>query len=319
MFDKIIWHVGSPKTGSKYLQRVLCQNKSFLFEKNFIYQTDSKEICHGSLFTKLSSAQTASEICESFEDYFSQFRLPKNGVLIISQEIFADCNPDIVKALSEKWGRNSQVVEFVRSPASYCESAWKQWHSKNNQWLTFQHYIDGWAHPAWGRNLRIWKENGAEIKLLPYIPRKTSIVSEFASGLGKEINLDENCKSDLCLDVNLSYNATGQYFADLLKEIHPDPHNHHVQKFLEIFGKEFFFNPPGGVFSLLSREEVEAYNQRWMFVIKELEELTGTSLCDILAEYDKHSLYEVESKSDRNERTIKGILHLLYRIAEYKK
>ncbi len=66
MFDTIIWHIGTPKTGSSYLQNVLQDNQSFLFEKNIIYKTNDKEVWHRSLFTEFKSAQTTSRTCEIY-------------------------------------------------------------------------------------------------------------------------------------------------------------------------------------------------------------------------------------------------------------
>ncbi len=285
MVTKIIWHVGCPKTGSSHLQRVLCHNHDKLLKADFFYQTDGGAN-HREMFKMLAASNSEVDMRNVARTWLGRLLQEADGkTLIISDEAFANCKTPIVEVLANEYGTNSTVIQFVRSPASFSESAWKQWHGGSGKWNSFEEYLSNWFHPNWSKNMELWAKGGASLVVHPYVPKKYSIVQMFEDTLGIKSGFSESYERNDGWGENFSLNKKGTILQEKLYR-RGVFREHEIKKILNTFAGDLFFKGVGGGFSLMSLAAVVEYNERYRVLIEKVERISGKEIFSELNDSD---------------------------------
>jgi hypothetical protein len=290
---KILIHVGTPKTGSSYLQRKLNANRIELNNNGFDYRTGN-EPNNRKLTNKLKTATTSNEIIEIFSSHISKSAA---DTIILSDEVFANIDTEIIRCISGINEFEFLVCCFVRSPASYAESAYKQWFFKNPKFENFNDFLNSWHHPNWCKNLDVWQSNGAKVKIYPYVPNNCSIDSQFLNFIEHDINLSNKILKSDKWGANPSLNRVGLNISKKLSQLYKLD-NHKIQMFLLEHGRESCFSSKPSTFSLMSEELIEIYNKKNEKLIREIETKFCVNIYDELIEHDLKNIVESNASNE---------------------
>jgi hypothetical protein len=143
--QRLLLHIGFPKTGTTYLQSVLAQHRAALSQRGFVYPYSAA----GGMF-KAAVEMTGSEerrgftrtqVEGSFDELLDAGR-EHGGTVVISHEIFGGAHPEHI----EEIGRRVEdfevhVVLTVRDLARVLPAAWQE-RVKNGSRFSFDWYAD---------------------------------------------------------------------------------------------------------------------------------------------------------------------------------
>lgn len=288
---KVMIHVGTPKTGSSFLQRKLQANTISLSRNNINYLTDGAPN-NRALTLALKDARTESEIGTIFSDWMS--RSSDGQEVLLSDEVFSTCKSEIISAICSDPHNMFKVCIYIRSPASYAESAYKQWFYKNAKYNNFKSFLDSWSHPNWIKNLNVWQQSGADVHIYQYRPRDFAVLDQFCDFVGLHVHevLGNSISSDDLWGANPSLNSVGMKISKKLQAI-TSSENHEIQMLLLKHARNSCFSDMPSVFSLFkNKDEVQAYNFQYKRNLECIEQDFGVSLVADLFEYDMESVFK---------------------------
>ncbi|MFT6836101.1 MAG: hypothetical protein ACJA0H_002146 [Francisellaceae bacterium] len=304
----VVLHVGTPKTGSSFIQRVLKNNTDELAKINCVYFTEGQNNNR-----KLTSELKAKESIEEITDHFQKFldNILGEETIILSDESFANCKSNIIEGMGVVKGYDILIVMYVRSPASFAESAYKQWFFKNEKFQNFNDFLTKWFHPRWHRNALLWKTSGHKVRVLPYTPLYKGILTQFTDIIG-QVDFDINQVEEDSWGSNPSLNDVGTQIAENLQNKYKVD-NHKIQNFLKNYAFDSCFTKNIGQFSLMTKPMVSEYNETNFSILDSLKDNFDFNETEMLLKHDQESSYE-KSKQNLNETLIELLANCITKI-----
>ena len=282
-------HIGTPKTGTSFIQRKLYYNASELLDNGFGYHTEQAPN-NRRLVNKIKQAQSIDAKANEFIRFLDKAH---TNNIILSDEALALAPSNWLRKVSTK-DYTFHVACYVRSPASYAESAYKQWGFKQKAHTDFFDYTAKWEHPVWLKALKQWKNLGARICIYPYAPRKMDILAQFKQFLGVNLSFPGVIEKSDIWGSNPSFSALGMELARRLHE-RTQINNPQIQLFLQRFGIDEGFSQQKNAFIFMRPEQVQAFNLANRQRIEELETEFDVDLFQLLTENDLESPYELSN------------------------
>lgn len=120
--NKVIFHVGTHKTGSTALQKFLLTNKYELSENNYIYYPCNNGINHMDLSHEVDlwkgvELDPTKNYIFSSEDFFSRFNAPKAEPMIV----------DILEKNADKFNSfDVEIIVYLREQVDYLQSVYNE-------------------------------------------------------------------------------------------------------------------------------------------------------------------------------------------------
>lgn len=226
MNKKLIVHIGTPKTGSSYLQELCVKNFDTLLAAGILYPG----IESGEFIDKANVPINASNILDVFlnetnrEETISRlskklnavFSFNVNTVLISDETLSAfnvqnkgnlyifECLIDTCNALSI----DIKFLAFFREPSKYLPSHWAQLVKNHNETSSLVDFIKANKIPYWGHLLALHEIHN-EISIFSYdkeIKNKKGILASFFEAIGVNPNNIEPLTSER-INTSLSLNS----------------------------------------------------------------------------------------------------------------
>lgn len=152
---KLHLHIGSPKTGTTFLQSILYSNEPYLESKGFgvIEGLESRSPVAELEFVRSS---TADEISARWR---AKTESQEVNSFILSQESYTSLSSEevakLARALSDV---DVQVIRYMRRQDELIESSWKQWHCKQ---LSFDEFVARYLEEPYDllREVERWSEH----------------------------------------------------------------------------------------------------------------------------------------------------------------
>ena len=157
MSERVLLHVGCPKTGTSYLQDVLFRNQALLREHDILYPADRFDahfLAALDLMT-LPWGGLETEAVGAWERLAEQVR-EWHGTAIISHEIFARATPtQVERALASLGDAEVHVVLSVRDLVRQIPAEWQE-NVKHRSHITYASFLETIRDPARGSKIGSW-------------------------------------------------------------------------------------------------------------------------------------------------------------------
>lgn len=149
---RIFLHVGTPKTGTTYLQDLMWRNRAELGRRGVCYPGERRE-AHFLAVMDLQGA-TVEEVgdpaLEHAWDRLVSAVAAASGTVVVSHELFAPMEPDrIGRALEAFGGAELHVICTMRDLGRQLPDVWQE-DLKNRHSLGFAEFLDAARNPADG-------------------------------------------------------------------------------------------------------------------------------------------------------------------------
>jgi hypothetical protein len=218
--SKLIFHIGSPKTGTTAIQDILA-DYSEIFNNKFEYPTIGRNKGGGQIGFRRSLLQNANaqdlEWRNSYQKYFNDC-IDNNTNILISSEQLWTVNPQrILQVFPQLANFDTYIIVCLREQSSMIHSHFKQklkaglnYHNLNQFFLEFEHHYNYFeVLKSW--DLALKPKN---IATLIYEYEKASLISSFFDAvsfllglqpaeLNNNISAVKNKKSNQSLDESL--------------------------------------------------------------------------------------------------------------------
>ncbi len=142
---QVVLHIGTPKTGTSYLQDVLFHNRKFLAEHRIFYPAERYD---SQFFAALDLMQLQwggleAEAVGTWSQLAESVRAIEDGTVIISHEILAKASQQQVKEAIASLGNDSEIhlVISVRDLARQIPAEWQE-KVKHRSILNYAHFLD---------------------------------------------------------------------------------------------------------------------------------------------------------------------------------
>lgn len=220
----LVYHVGTMKSGTTYLQSVLHKNKSKLKLYNWRYPGQRLNQQHAIYDLVPASVpwnvpKSGIKNGELSKDLAHQIDKSKDSNIILSAEVLSCLDESGINKVVEKFGQPNKIVFTVRNLSSVIPSAWQQY-IKGGGKLSLDRFVnkmdddrdklDGmWKIYAYGNQIKKWsKVAPVSVVIVPTSGVKEDLAHLFLSTLelnSKEFNLTiKNSESNLSLGHELT-------------------------------------------------------------------------------------------------------------------
>lgn len=130
MSNRLILHIGTPKTGTNAIQRFLFDNQELLKEKGFIYPRMPREkyyAINGSEFKNYTNNGIVDVENPGWKEFWKKIRieLQERHVIVSWEDIFNYNINDFFSKVTKEYA-NIQVIVYLRRQDRYFESFWNQ-------------------------------------------------------------------------------------------------------------------------------------------------------------------------------------------------
>jgi hypothetical protein len=156
MAKKVILHVGSPKTGTSFLQEMLFSERERLREQGILYpgeRFDAHFLAALDLMQLRWGGLEAQAVGAWDELAAETHKWP--GTVIISHEILARATPDQVAHALESLGGEVHIVVSARDLARQLPAEWQE-NIKHRRTTTYAEFLEGVRDPERSSNLGQW-------------------------------------------------------------------------------------------------------------------------------------------------------------------
>jgi len=142
---RIILHIGLRKTGTTSIQKFLNSNYTTLLDHNILYPRSGLPVvgsiyAHHDLAASLTNIRPATKI-QSWEDLLDEIDQHDDKVVLISSEIFSVATPQHIEQVRKNLaGHQVIVLIYLRDPASFMISLYKEQIKAHNGLLTFKKF-----------------------------------------------------------------------------------------------------------------------------------------------------------------------------------
>ena len=154
---KIFLHIGAPKSGTTYLQKILDANRAALRQAGLLYPSVSHFVASQDLRDMQFKRHSNPRVSGAWSSLVAEVeRWPGNAV--IDHELLAAATPKhIARAINDLRFADVHVIWTDRDMARQLPAAWQE-SIKNRETITFAHYIEAVRAkpPAGGRQRRIF-------------------------------------------------------------------------------------------------------------------------------------------------------------------
>ncbi|MBD3896231.1 hypothetical protein IEI94_10255 [Halomonas sp. ML-15] len=125
---KKVLHIGQMKSGTTYIQNILCNNRKELSESGWMYPGDTLNqqhacygICGNDIFWVKEGERYQARAAKLIDDIYT-----KKKNIIVSSEALSSLNESGIERFLEKIGGADEVVVTIRSLYKTLPSAWQQ-------------------------------------------------------------------------------------------------------------------------------------------------------------------------------------------------
>ena len=130
MKNKLILHIGSPKTGTTAIQKFLYCNKELLRNENYLYpkiQDLMYPSINASPLQRYINNGVADTRCSGWKDFWNKVRkhLKYSNVILSWEDMFCYNTEEFFSAVKKEYD-NIKIIVYIRRQDRYLESIWNQ-------------------------------------------------------------------------------------------------------------------------------------------------------------------------------------------------
>lgn len=155
---RVLLHVGTPKTGTSYLQDVLFHNRESLVSQGFHYPADrfDAHFLAALDLMNLPWGGIEDEAVGAWSRLVEQVRAVEDGTVIISHEILATASwQQAKKALDDLAGSEIHILLSVRDLARQIPAEWQE-NIKHRAVVTYAEFLDEIRDPERSTRIGSW-------------------------------------------------------------------------------------------------------------------------------------------------------------------